>query len=646
MLVSKVAVSRIQIRSSWVVVFTALILFVIGVAGKFNLSSVGIWNTYLDRKDTVPGLIAGTPKFIRSDEWQLGVPWLLSQYNSKPQWPTNNPSVGAESSALLVGLPSKHWSAMFRPAHWGFFIFDFERGFSWLWMFRTVVVFAALTLLCTQIGAGSLSIGLAGAIWIFYSSFVQWWLASVAELLAYFSLACLSLRQLFWARGKWDLFVASVLFLLFFVAFALVIYPPFQVPLLYLGVAISPFLRDGMSAPGSRNRARPWICLAVAVTISAGVVMSFLVANSEAVHLMSSTVYPGSRVSFGGEMTLVRYFSGFFDVAFRQDLFPALFGNMSETSSFIVLWPLALLRIGSVKVGIEKWRCAPLIAYLIGVSLWAFLGIPEWLATVSGWALVPYSRGNIAWGLGGIFLCLALIARTSRPGRRGAIALISLSVLLAVAFTIFYRHEIALQISNRRYVYAVALVVALATAIIINRIGLALVALFFACIVPNGLVNPLMRGVPVISESTLVRAVQRFDLKSEGSWMVIGEPRYAQVAKATGRRIVNGSQYVPNLELWRELDPQGVYLNVYNRYAHIGVRFGAPGAATRFDLVAPDAWQLTIDPCGGALNALGITHLVWVEYDAAQRFSCLERVYVESNLAVYKVRHTPSQSPI
>lgn len=645
MLGSKVDVGSIKIRPSWLVVGVALVLFLIGVAGKFNFSSVGIWNTYLDRKESVPGLIAGTPKFIRSDEWQLGVPWLLSQYNSKPQWPTNNPSVGAESSALLVGLPTKHWSAIFRPAHWGFFLFDFERGFSWLWMFRSVVVFAALTLLCAQIGAGSLLVGLAGAIWIFYSAFVQWWLASVAELLAYFSLACLSLRYLFLARSKCELFIASGLFVLFSVAFALVIYPPYQVPLLYLGCAILPFLLEGVRSSDCRFRSLPWICVAVAVTISAGVVVSFLAANGEAVHLMSHTVYPGSRVSLGGEMTLVRYFSGFFDILLKQDLFPAQFGNMSEASSFIVLWPLALLRITSVKGRIERWRCAPLIAYLLGVSFWAFVGVPEWLATVSGWSLVPSFRGSISWGLGGIFLCLALMARSVRPGPRSASALISLSILLVVAFAIYYRQEIVLEVSNRRYVYAVGSVVALATAVIVNRIGLVLLALCVACIAPNGLVNPLMRGVPVISESTLVRAVKRFDLKGEGLWMVIGDSRYAQVAKASGRRIVNGSQYVPNLELWGKVDPQGLYRNVYNRYAHVGVRFAASGELTRFDLVAPDAWHLTIDPCGGALEALGVTHLLWVEYDAAQRFSCLERIYVESNLAVYKVRHTPVQAP-
>jgi hypothetical protein len=150
------------------VCIAAALIFCLGVAAKLHVSSVGMWNVYLDRLQDVPGLVAGTPKYIRSDEWQLGTPWLLSQSNSEPAWPTRNPSVGAETSALLVGLPTRHWTTIFRPAHWGFFLFDFERGFSWFWMFRTVILFVSLFVLCAQIGAGSLVLGLVGALWIFF----------------------------------------------------------------------------------------------------------------------------------------------------------------------------------------------------------------------------------------------------------------------------------------------------------------------------------------------------------------------------------------------------------------------------------------------------------------------------------------------
>jgi len=146
-----------------------------------------------------------------------------------------------------------------------------------------------------------------------------------------------------------------------------------------------------------------------------------------------------------------------------------------------------------------------------------------------------------------------------------------------------------------------------------------------------------MRGVSVLTDSTLLRAVQRFDIQKQGTWVVIGEPRHAQVVKATGKKVINGAQYIPNLELWHRIDPQGAYAGIYNRYAYIGVRFGVEGSPPLIESHGIDVWQLTIDPCGGGLKSMGITHLAWVDYDSNAKFSCLERVYVEKNIAVYKL---------
>lgn len=629
---------RLCTASHRTICIIALLIFFVGVAGKFHFSSVGMWNTYLDGHEKIPGLLAGTPKFIRSDEWRLEVPWLLSQYNAEPKWPTRNPSVGAETSALLVGLPTNHWSEIFRPAHWGFFLFDFDRGYSWLWMFRTVVLFFSLLLLCAQISAGSLVLGLIGAIWIFYSSFVQWWFASVAELLAYFSLGCLSLRMVFHAHSRWQLGVAVACFLLFGVAFSLLIYPPFQVPLLYLGVALLPLLVWGSGQHSWRSWVVRCLCIGLATPLVAGIVGAFLFDNREAVQLMSGTLYPGRRVSHGGEVTVVRYFSGFFDLFFRQDFFPSGFGNMSEASSFIVLWPLALLRLRGCSVAGERWRCMPLLAYLILATGWGVAGIPGWLANISGWALVPSARGNLVWGLGGVFFCVAIMGRASSPSRRTAVVLSCVCVVAIGAFTAFYRHKADIQLLPWQFLYAGVLGVLLAMAVVLKRHLLALVTLIAACVIPNYLINPLMRGVSVLTDSTLIQAVKRFDKQKQGTWIVVGEPYYAQVVKASGRRVINGTQYTPNLPMWRSIDPQGDSVGIYNRYAHIGVRFGQEGAPPLFSMTVPDAWQLRVDPCRGDLAVMGVTHLVWMDYDAAARFSCLERVYVEKNIAVYKLR--------
>ena len=184
-----------------IVAIAALCVCIICIYEKVHFSSVGIWNSHLRRDSQLPGLVSGSPQTIRSDEWMLGVPWLLSQAATNPAWSVSNPSIGAETSALLVGLPTSHWSAIFRPAHWGFYFLDVERGFSWMWMWRSAVVFAAFLLLFLELTGGSWACALEGSIWIFFSGFVQWWLASIAEILSYWALACVALRYIFVARS-------------------------------------------------------------------------------------------------------------------------------------------------------------------------------------------------------------------------------------------------------------------------------------------------------------------------------------------------------------------------------------------------------------------------------------------------------------
>ncbi len=435
--------------------------------------------------------------------------------------------------------------------------------------------------------------------------------------------------------------IASASLTLCGVAFALSLYPPFQVPLVYVGLALIPLLVSGV-----RNHTRSswlvrWLSVGVAVTIGAAVIVLFVLENTDAVDRMSATVYPGARLSLGGEMTLVKYFSGFFDIFFRQDLFPARFGSMSETSSFIVLWPLAALCVPGIVSRKERWRCIPLVVFLVLTTAWAFCGVPMWLAAPSGWSFVPTYRGVIGWGLGGVFLCVATMARMPRMSRRYKMALSGVAIVMIGGFTAWYRSRVELEVSVLRYIYAALVTMALATALVWNARGVMVALICIACLIPNALVNPLMRGVSVLTDSMLARAVQRFDVKKEGSWIVVGEPRYAQVVKATGKKVINGSQYIPELAIWRAIDSDGVSAAIYNRYAHIAVRFGETGTPPHFQLVAPDAWQLTIDPCGGALRAIGANYLAWIDYDAAAKFACLERLYVEKNIAVYKLRsHT------
>ncbi len=621
-----------------ILVILTLCVCAICIYEKIHFSSVGMWNSYLRRDAQVPGLVSGAPQAIRSDEWMLGVPWQLSQAATNPSWTTNNAAVGLGTAALLVGLPTNHWSAIFRPAHWGFYFLDSERAFSWMWMWRSVVVFSAFMLLFLELTSGSWACALAGAAWIFFSGFVQWWLASVAEMLAYWALACVALRYIFVARSAAVMLGASVLLLIAAGGFGLSLYPPFQVPLAYLGFALLPFLlRGAMRADGPSIWLRVGVC-SVTVALGLAALVVFMIENAAAVSVMENTVYPGRRVSLGGDLSLWRYVASFFERSYTQFKFPPIAGNICEASSFLLLWPVALTLVPFFSETRQIVRFVPLVAYLVLTTLWGLFGVTESLALATGWSFVPTSRAILGWGVGGALMCiLAMNEPTRATGGMRTLFVLAVVVLVTWCVEVFPgRFPADIPISELRYS---GFLVALAACALIVRSRWALIAaLLFLCAVPHSQVNPVMRGLAVFADVPLLQAVKRFDPNREGRWAVFGSLLHAQLVKVTGRVVVNGSQYIPDMKSLRALDPDGEHAQVYNRYAHVVFSVGPQGSAPAFTLHAPDTWELQVDPCDQRFQDYGVRYLVWNDYSAARNFACYERVFVGKDFAIYKSR--------
>lgn len=629
------------IRSAWAtpvrrVFLVGCLLFVFCVAYRIHFSSVAAWNSYLQGRVSFSELLSGSPRMIRSDEWMLGLPWLFSQAYTNPPWSIDNPSVGPATSALLVGLPTSHWSALLRPSHWGFYLLDFERGFSWLWMWRSVVPCVALMVLLLELTGGSLACALAGTAWIFFSGFVQWWLASVAELIAYWTIACVSLRYVFIARSRELVLAAATSLLVAAGGFGLSLYPPFQVPLAYLGVALLPFLLRGcLRAQGPSIWFRVAL-LGISVTLGIGALVAFLGDNTAAIATMKNTSYPGRRISLGGDLSWWRYISGWFESNYTYEVFPALAGNISEASSYILIWPVVLLLIPFFKSRVEIVRFAPLFAFMVLTLLWGFYGVSESVALRTGWSYVPTSRAVIGWGIGGALLCILTVHQPSRLSW----TLGSVCSVAGTAFIFWCATQFSVQfpsaISQESFYWA-ALFISLAVVAIIFRLAWLLAAVMVCvCVVPHSQVNPVMQGLGGIADVPLVKAVRRFDPQHEGRWAVFGSPVLAQLVKVTGRDVVNGSQYTPDLEALRKLDPQQQQLEVYNRYALVAFTLAPEGTPPTFQLLAPDTWELQVDPCDERFKSYGARYIVWANYSSERRFACYERVFVGADFAIYK----------
>ena len=127
-----------------------------------------MWRNLLQEPGLPRGLIFSAPKRIRVDEWAIWTPAMLSQARQVPAFPIENPNLGAGRAPLLMSVPVAYYTTVFRPQLWGFFLFDFERGFSFYWCCKVFGLLLATGWWLRTIGLRSQALIIFGAIWIFF----------------------------------------------------------------------------------------------------------------------------------------------------------------------------------------------------------------------------------------------------------------------------------------------------------------------------------------------------------------------------------------------------------------------------------------------------------------------------------------------
>ena len=218
-----------------------LVLFCLCVALQLNGSSIGMWSNLLSEKRVPSGLLFSSPKRVRGDEWGYLDPIDVVAGATTPPFPIENSNLGADRSPLIMSVPVAYYTTLFRPQLWGFFIFDFERGFSFYWCCKVFGLLFASGWWLRQMGLRSRGLVIFGAIWIFFSSYTQWWFSSPAmlpEMITSWAV-CLGCAVYFLRESNaWRIAAALAGFVFFAINFVLCLYPPYQIPLLWLAVAI------------------------------------------------------------------------------------------------------------------------------------------------------------------------------------------------------------------------------------------------------------------------------------------------------------------------------------------------------------------------------------------------------------------------
>jgi hypothetical protein len=614
-----------------IIVASLVVTYLAASLLKLNGSSTALWQEFADREPPSRGLLAGTAKMIRMDEWLVQTPWIWSQTNQNPPFPTTNRSVGNGASPLLVNLPVRHWTMMFRPQMGAFFLFDRERAFAFNWNFKWFGMLLGGFLFLRIIARGDNFLALSGAAILLFAGYVQWFFSSptcMPEIVAMFFFGLWAVHLLAQAKSRWRIVAAGVVLLFTIEQFVFCCYPRFQIPLLYLALALmvsgAIHLRRSSRMQSESNLFR--ISVSIAILITAALLIGIWSHEVwPTIREIESQVYPGQTISTGGSFAWYFFLAPFLEFSVTENHFPHPFANVCAASGFVFLTPFL---IAAFVREISQRRLdailLAIISFLILTIFFMLHGVPLWLARATGWSLVTSDRAVLAVGVAsivGLVRYLGWRADERSFNTRTSLLVVALGIGLVLFGILKFANVRLGDFAKFDELTAVAIFFATVFALLWQRARIAAcMMLLIPCLYSYGLVNPINRGVPGITKSAMFRWLSKVERSDpDALWIVTGRLTnrtcfLAQLVKATGATTLGGTRSMPNHEMLKVLDPENRSASVHNRYARICFQTSADPRPV-FELYAPDYYLVRLPFEGELFKRLGVKYVVVVDED-------------------------------
>ena len=628
-------------------------LFILLTLAKINYSSIGMWNTVLpDGSDIKRGVISGTPKSIRIDEWGVVTPFMMSQAHQG--FPLENAAIGGEKVALVGYYPIKHFVSLFRPSHWGFFLFDFAHGFAWHWNFVIFFNLIASTLLFLLLTRNNFWLSVLGSIWLIFSPGFAWWsfFFLTSQLAA--SLLLISSIYVFYARTTRTVLLAGSLFLWSFVMFALILYPPYQVLLGYLMV----FLLIGFVW---RNFDRAYLFekrwLKLATFAASFAIMGFLFYQfyldaKSTIDVMSGTVYPGRRSETGGTGFIANWFSEYYSGwLLTNDNFPKNWLNICELSHFITFTPVIAVGLGLYFF--RGRRVDPMLAILLGfivfVLLYIEVGFPAFLAKITLFDVSPTRRAQVPFGIANVFLAVLYMDYMRKQPKLQLSGAVSAGLTVAVLAFMVFAAWLNISTSDGFFkvhqlflptLFFAGLNYLMLPVASFRQKDVVILGALVLFTLPNLKINPTMKGTSPITENALYQKVRELHLQEpDARWVVLGSQYLTYMVTATGVNQLSGVKNQPDFKSMRILDPTARRDSAYNRYAHTVYSSYIDPAHPDSVVIQngfEDGYQVALDPCSPKLRQLKVRYFIFDRAPQPVETRCMKQVATLGSIQIYR----------
>lgn len=626
----------------------AFVTFVICVIFEINGSSIGMWAEYLGSTDT--GILAGASRAIRTDEWAVSTPMMLSQYhNASGMFPYFSETVRGSLTDVFLeyGQPVRSIAIIFRPFYWGYLFLSAGRGMAFFWAGRLIALFMVTFEFGMLLTKKKKNLSVCLAFLVTWSPVVQWWFAvnGLVEMLIFSELSILMLYYYMNTSSlkKRILYVAVVVICAG--GFVLTMYPSWMVPIGYilLGFIIWVIWENYKNC---KMHIVDWIIIAAGILILSGGLVYVFWRSWETIQSLTGTVYPGNRsVTGGGDWKAM--------FGYVSNMWYALTGigtgdNVCESARFIDFFPICYIVPVILMVRDKTKDKLSIILLSISVifGVWIAFGFPDILAKISLLSHSQTLRTTAIFGFCNILLLIRSLSLMDMKKRSGAgISFLTAAVCMIVVFSVCYVSNPAYF--SRKLVAAGTITVFVILFYLILQSSRQKVQNLF-CIGCCGLmlfsgllVNPIRKGVDTLDGCDEVQAIAEIQKQNEQALWVMEDTDFpiSEIGIAVGAATVNSTNIYPNLERWHILDQDREFEDIYNRYAHIRIVLKDSGRAEFQPGAAADMFQLYLTT--EDLEKLGVTY-IWTRNDLSGYSTDqikLEEVKQGSDFTIYKIQN-------
>jgi len=645
-------------------VLTAILLLLSGL--RISGTSIGIYDKFFNGANSKDShLLFGAPQPIRSDEWLVNTQLTIAQ--ARDGFPRINHNITGDGRdmSLDIDVPYKEWSVIFKPQNLAFLVLPLEVAFAFKWWLLLYLLILSVYFFTLRLFPGRRLLAVLTALGFGFSPFVFWWYqtTTIASLFYGFFILILGMRILngepvqlpqggrrLERRTSFIIYTALLTYLL--VSFALVFYPPFQVP---VAIGVAAFLlgyllklRFSDKLYGSlKQLLKPLALFGVALVLTGAIGLAFVKTRSQALGDITHTVYPGARVVSAGGFPVDRMLATFLQPQLQRGAHgPHYYTNQSESSNFILLLPYLL--IPGVVLTVYDWRKR-------GCPDWVFVGIQGAAALLLANLFVPHFQllyhllmldkvphERLALGLGFIGLLhllytMKLVERVKVGYRKltmvaAGYTLICLGVGLLVGR---YTHQhFPLFIGNKWLIIAlVAAFCLIIYMVLIRRFVLAMGLLLAFAFVSIVHIHPLYQGLGILAHNRVVDTMESVSGPKD-TWATLDQIYLENFGLLSDRNSLSGVQFYPDIPFWRQIEgPAGDA--IYNRYAH--VVFTANPDFPAIQLMQLDSFIVKF-----ACTPFVEQHITYVLTQQPLFYGCVEHVstitYPAQTFYIYRVR--------